>query len=318
MSDLSQLLQYAHKVKVRYEKKKSVVAEELNMLIHAWQHLDKQQLPLANYEVPLIEPSTGNYIVVGADGSPLQLSRHRSIELKALSLARVMTDYSQGAENIFTTIEDFPEQDDLGSLRFPLLELAFAAQTENADLILVDGSLVRWQWEQLDQEKKLQYVGEYVDILSRCYQKKSPVMAVIDRSHSQDIVHWLERQSSKSFKHFTDQDLFEAVLSIGEFSAVFRTHSPITKLVPDYNIGFCYYRSEQALLRIEFMLEQPIDSWVWSYLVDQINKGKGYPWSLIRAHESCVIKEVDKMMIEKILGGDSGLSQKEVWKQLNS
>lgn len=288
------------------------------MLIQVWQSLDKQELPLANYQVPAIEQLNGNYIVVGADGSPLQLSRHRSIELKALSLARVVTDYTLGAENIFTTIEDFPEQDELGALKFPLLELAFAAQVEAADLILVDGSLVRWQWEQLDQEKKLQYVGEYVDVLSQCYQRKSPVLAVIDRSYSQDIVHWLERQSSKKFKHFTDQDLFEAVLPVGGFSAVFRTHSPITELVPDYNIGFCYYRSEQTLLRIELMLEQPVEPKTWSYLVDQINKGKGYPWSLIRAHENCVIKEADKMMIEKILGGETGLSQKEVWKQLNN
>lgn len=317
MPDLNQLLQYAHKVKVQYDKKKSVVAEERNMLIQAWQSLDKQQLPLANYDVPAIAGVT-NYIVVGADGSPLQLSRHRSIELKALSLARVVTDYAQGTENVITTIEDFPEQDEIGALRFPLLELAFASQTEVADLVLVDGSLVRWQWEQLDQEKKLQYVGEYVEVLTQCYQKKSPVFAVIDRSHSQDIVHWLERQCGKKFRNFTDQDLFETVLPIGGFSAVFRTHSPITELVPDYNIGFCYYRSEQTLLRIEFVLDQPLENQAWSCLVDQINKGKGYPWSLVRAHEGCVIKESDKMMIEKILGGDSGLSQKEVWKQLNN
>lgn len=318
MSDLNQLLQYAHRVKLQYDKKKMVVAEELDTLVGVWRNLDKQNLPLANYTIPQEIPVGNEYIVVGADGSPLQLSRHRSIELKALALARVTTNYILGSEDIATSIEDFPEQDELGALRFPLLELAFATQVEKTDLILVDGSLVRWQWEQLDQEKKLQYVGEYVDILVKSYQQKKPVFAVIDRSHSQDIVHWLERQTNKKFRHFTDQDLFEVVLPVDTFSPVFRTHSPITDLMPDYNIGFCYYRSEQTILRIEFVLEQPIDNAVWGYLVDQINKGKGYPWSLVRAHESCVIKETDKVMIEKILGGDSGLSQKELWKQLHN
>jgi hypothetical protein len=318
MSDLNQLLQYAHKVKVQYDKKRSVVLQELDLLVKSWEVLDKQHLPLAAYAIPEDITLRSEYVVVGADGSPLQLSRHRSIELKALSLARVTTDYVHGTEDVTTTIEDFPEQDELGTLRFPLLELAFATQGQKTDLVLVDGSLVRWQWEQLDQEKKLLYVGEYVDTLVKSYQQKAPVFAVIDRSHSQDIVHWLERQTSKKFRHFTDQDLFEAVLPINTFSPVFRTHSPITDLMPDYNIGFCYYRSDRTVLRIEFVLEQPIDNAVWSYLVDQISKGKGYPWSLVRAHESCVIKETDKIMIEKILGSDGGLSQKELWKALHS
>ncbi len=318
MPDLAQLLQYAHKVKVQYDKKRSVVSQELDGLVRAWALIDQQKLPLANYVVPAIAKlNRAQYTVVGADGSPLQLSRHRSVELKALSLSRVVTNYQLGTEQVINTIEDFPEQDELGALRFPLLELSFAVQEEKSDLVLVDGSLVRWQWEELDQEKKLQFVGEYVEYLVQSYKKQAPIFAVIDRSASRDLVHWLERQSGKKFKHFTDQDLFQAVLLPNTFSPVFRTHSPITDLLPDYNIGFCYYRSESTLLRIEMVLDQVIPDQSWTYLVDQINKGKGYPWSLVRSHESCVIRETDKAMIEKVLGGDEGLSMKETWKALH-
>ncbi len=319
MPVLAQLLQYAHKVKVRYEKRRSLVKAEMHDLLLSWQNSDKKDLPTVEYTLPVINPIIdAHYIVVGADSSPLQLSRHRSMEIRALSLARVVTNYTVGTEETFNNIEDFPEQDELSTLRYPLLELDFASQAEKADLILVDGSLIRWQWEQLEQEKKLQYVGQYVDLLVENYKRKAPVFAIIDRSASRDIVHWLEIHSQKKFNHFNDQDLFTEILTENTFSPIFRTHSPITDLLPDYNIGYCYYRHALGLLRIEFVLEQEIDPLAWAYLLDQVNKGKGYPWSLIRAHEACVIHEADKAVIEKVLMGDEGLSLKEVWKQKNN
>lgn len=317
MPDLAQLLQYAHKVKLQYEKRTAFVKQEMQQLVQAWQGIPQAELPVVNFAIPVIKNLDHlAYTIVGADSSPLQLSRHRSVELRALSLSRVFTDYQQGIERVKNDILDFPEQDELAALKFPLLELEFATQeTEKGDLLLVDGSLIRWQWEEWNPEKKLHYVGQYVDLLVQCYKQQSPVFAVIDRSTSRDIVHWLELKVGKKFAQFTDQDLFLATLENHAFSPVFRTHSPITDLLPEYNIGFTYYKHEQNLLRIEFVLEQEIATQAWTCLVDQVNKGKGYPWSLIRAHEACVVREADKAVLEQILGGGQGISQKEMWKQ---
>ena len=127
----------------------------------------------------------------------------------------------------------------------------------------------------------------------------------------------LEVESQKKFASFTDIDLFGAVLAEGEFSPVFQTHSPITKLDERYQIGYCYYRSGSGVLRIEYLLGQLLQPQVWSMLIDQIEKGRGFPWSIARAHELCVIRERDRQLLETFLVDDSGLSRKEWWKEVN-
>ncbi len=314
---ISLLLQYVDKVKSHYFAKRKTYQERLELLKKAWESLAKDRLPLADYQIDYKGYQKTEYRVLAVDSSPVDLSRHRSIPLKALSLARVLTDYQKGEEIIENEIQDIPESDEIGALDFPLRELKYATESSGtSDLIMLDGSLIRWQWWQLQEERRGAFVKNYADLLNASYAKGQPVLGVIDRSLSRDITHLLELATKQDFAGLVDTDLFLGVLEEDQFSPVFISYSPITKLLPEYKVAYCYYRPSDKwnnILRIEFLLGNMPEN-VWQYCVDQIEKGKGFPWSIARAHDLCVIKESEKQLLERILQGE-GFSQKEIMKQ---
>ncbi len=314
MPNASLLLQYIDKVKTHYFAKRQTYQERLLLLKKAWDSLSKERLPLAEYQINYSGYQKTRYRVLAVDSSPIDFSRHRSIPLKALSLSRVLTDYEKGEELIESDIQDIPESDEIGALDFPLRELKYALDfSGRSDLIMVDGSLIRWQWWQLQEERRLNFVTTYTELLTASYAKGQPIIGVIDRSLSRDIVHLLELETKQDFAGFMDSDLFLAVLSEDQFSPVFVSYSPITKLLPEYKVAYCYYRKWNNVLRIEFLLNGLAGN-SWQYCVDQIEKGKGFPWSIARAHDLCVIKETERRLLEKLLIQE-GLSQKELMKQ---
>lgn len=339
MANFGILLQYADRVRSRLIEQQKTFSEQLDLLLKAWP-MFSAQLPLARYQVPTPVKPCDSYTVVAADSSPLELSRHRAVELKAVSLSRVWTDYQNGTEKIDQKIIDFAK-DDIATLSNPLIELEYAlAGEQRADLVLIDGSLIRWQWEQLDKVKKEELTGKYVQLLIDSYQKGAPVLAVIDRSQGKDVVDALERLSGGDFGGIVDEDLFDQILAPGEFSPVYMADSPILKMEPRYKIGFVYYKSESRkqrsqsneggvemkepgaksgggqVLRVEFLLEQSVAEETWGRLVDQAIKGRGFPFVIARAHDTCVVKNKDKKMLEMALMKYGRMSQKERLKQL--
>lgn len=345
MADFGILLQYADRVRSRLIAQQKTFAMNLAEALQLWAKLPQSQLPLASYQVPVELQKAKPYTIVAADSSPLELSRHRAVELKAVSLSRVYTDYHLGEENIERKIVDFA-QDDVASLSNPLLELECAVIGKKADLVLVDGSLIRWQWEQLTQVKREELVGKYVQLLSDSSQRGAPVLAVIDRSQGRDVIETLERLSGASFSGIVDEDLFREVLVPGSFSQVFVADSPILKLDHRYQVGFVYYKvqskeqkakskissdaeselvisnselvipSLDGVLRVEFLLGQEVKGEAWECFVDQVEKGRGYPFVIARAHDTCVVKNKDKRMLELTLMKYGRMSQKERMKRL--
>lgn len=316
MADLSVLLQYAHRIKDRLSAQQQSFAEKLKQVVKQWKETDLKRLTLADYQAPKTLPELESYSVLAADSSPLELSRHRAVELKAVSLARVFTDYRQAEETIDRQIIDL-EKDDVASLSNPLLELEYAVRSHyKPQLVLIDGSLIRWQWEQLLENRKKDLVSKYVELLVSSYQNNAPVMAIIDRSQGRDVLEQLEKLAGEHYTGLVDEDLFDLVLSENTFSPVFRAVSPILSLHPDYQIGYVYYRSAIGVLRIEFLLQQNITITIWSQLIDQVQKGKGFPFVIARAHDCCVVKAKDKLLLEQNLYKFGRMSQKERLKRL--
>jgi hypothetical protein len=291
--------------------------------VQAWENNKSDQLNLAHYQVPKVLPELKPYAILAADSSPLELSRHRAVELKAVSLSRVFTDYQIGEEKIERNIVDL-EREDIASLSNPLLELEYAVTSDFApNLTLIDGSLIRWQWEGLEKSTKEKLVMKYVQFLVESYQKGIPVLAVIDRSASKDVVEIINSKLEISNGGIVDEDLFQEVLRPGEFSPVFTADSPILKLDERYQVGYVYYKTESGerlaesgVLRIEFLLNQPLNDDTWVQLIDQTRKGKGYPFMIARAHDTCVVKRHDKLMLEQALVKYGRMSQKERMKQM--
>jgi hypothetical protein len=107
-----------------------------------------------------------------------------------------------------------------------------------------------------------------------------------------------------------DRELFHTILSPGERSSVFyASENTLSEYYEDHRIMFFYINVNDEIARIE------IPEWIGknkerlellhSLILDQCSKGRGYPISLMEAHEQAVITNSDRKtfmtMIEKTL-----------------
>jgi hypothetical protein len=109
-----------------------------------------------------------------------------------------------------------------------------------------------------------------------------------------------------------DRDLFSDILEPGERSAIFASRSPI--VLSDYGaheVRFCYLNVGTEIARLE------MPEWVandigavdllHALVMDQCNKGRGYPVALQEAHERAVVTAGDRRvfweMVEESLAG---------------
>ena len=119
-----------------------------------------------------------------------------------------------------------------------------------------------------------------------------------------------EQACSECIGGVLDRELFHTILSPGERSSVFYTgENTLSEYYQNHRIMFFYINVNNEIARIE------IPEWIGknntrlellhSLILDQCTKGKGYPISLMEAHEQAVITNSDRKtfmtMIEKML-----------------
>jgi len=96
-----------------------------------------------------------------------------------------------------------------------------------------------------------------------------------------------------------DRELFEQLLTEGECSALFSSHSSIVKEhYREHQIYFFYVKTAGELVRVE------VPQWVaegrrllditHTIILDQCRRGQGYPVALSEAHEKAVITAADR------------------------
>ena len=119
-----------------------------------------------------------------------------------------------------------------------------------------------------------------------------------------------EQSCSECMGGVLDRELFSTILSPGERSSVFyASENSLSEYYEDHRIMFFYINVNNEIARIE------IPQWIGenskllellhSLILDQCSKGKGYPVSLMEAHEQAVVTNADRKtfitMIEKTL-----------------
>jgi len=119
-----------------------------------------------------------------------------------------------------------------------------------------------------------------------------------------------EQSCSECIGGVLDRELFSTILSPGERSSVFyASENSLSEYYQDHRIMFFYINVNNEIARIE------IPQWIGenskllellhSLILDQCAKGKGYPVSLMEAHEQAVVTNADRKtfitMIEKTL-----------------
>ena len=104
-----------------------------------------------------------------------------------------------------------------------------------------------------------------------------------------------------------DRHLFRCVLGVGERSAVFASRSEVLKEYGPHAVVAFYVRLAGEVARVEMPRWcAQVPGWldlVHAVIVDQAEKGGGYPIVLQEAHERAVVRAEEKEMFFRLLRG---------------
>ena len=201
-------------------------------------------------------------------------------------------------------------------------------------LALVDGSLVLWGLsgrayppfvkEALVQDRLLVALSRMRDMAE---QRPLALAAYVSLPRSTEVVNAARsclcpfevgrcrrscsnRRSALSpcdlANELLDRDLFQRILEPGWRSAVYRTNSSVPReSYGDQQIYFFYLHAGEEIARVE------VPQWVandekllalsHSLILDQCQRGQGYPVAISEAHEQAVITGADRQLFKQIV-----------------
>ena len=197
-----------------------------------------------------------------------------------------------------------------------LFETAFAERrSARPVLAMADGTLIRWMLRGMNHralEDKL--IQRYLAILERFRDEGIPVCSYVSMPGNTELINLLglfreepdDAPDAESVLGLVDRLVFERTLQIGERSALFESGSHIQREYgPHHRICYFYVRLPEEVGRVElpaWVAEQP--GWldlIHAVVVDQAEKGGGYPIILTEAHERAVIRAQEKALFYRIL-----------------
>jgi hypothetical protein len=213
-----------------------------------------------------------------------------------------------------------------------LAELAAELPADSKAVGLIDGSLILWNLEAYTDfvsdillEKGFLTYLEQIRKLND--NREIPIASYISYPRSSDVVNTLKvalcpRETVDSDKCFEcktrecdfvagvrDRELFTALLTPGERSALFISPSKIQKRYGKNLVHFFYLKLDEEIARIEIPQWVAQDekrlNLVHTLVLDQCKRGQGYPVALGEAHEKAVITGADRenfwQMVESLL-----------------
>ncbi|MHA2365579.1 MAG: DNA double-strand break repair nuclease NurA [Candidatus Hodarchaeales archaeon] len=172
----------------------------------------------------------------------------------------------------------------------------------------IDGNLIRWQVQEIF--KKRDIVNErLVELLDFSKKVEIPIFGYISKSRSRDIIQLLDWNYEREFIEsltidgegdldlVNDVDLFNCILAKPNTrSAIFRNQKPVIKGSNQF-LAFCYINTGKEIIRIEFpewIAENHTFSKYFPYILDQIQKGMGYPVVLQEAHHQAEVSNKER------------------------
>ena len=204
-----------------------------------------------------------------------------------------------------------------------LAELAATLPKDSQTLALVDGSLILWGLEAYPEfvtEELLDkdFLG-YLDDMRRLNNgRKLALASYISFPRSTDVVNALrvalcpydpadcdrycppgKARECDTVAGVRDRDLFSSLLEPGERSAVFISQSSIVrKHYGQHQVHFFYTKADDEIARVEIpqwvALDESLLNLAHTLVLDQCQRGQGYPVALSEAHEQAVLTGVDR------------------------
>ncbi len=295
-------------------------------------------------------PLPAEFTVIAADGSHIDVDRHRSTRCYLINIGGIILHY--GAQP-GATLDSFPclyagdedlvitptgvkgrEQVIEGALLGikrsveecrRLAELAGELPPGSSSLALLDVSLILWGLMSKDYPE---FVTEalldkgflsYLDDIRKLNKDKRLALAsYISFPRSTDVVNVLRvvlcphefpdcdrycppgsERDCDMVAGVQDRELFLNILGQGERSAVFISQSSIVqKHYGVHQVYFFYLRVDDEIARVEIpqwvARDETLLNLVHTLVLDQCQRGQGYPVALSEAHEQAVVTTADR------------------------
>jgi hypothetical protein len=263
------------------------------------------------------------YTVVSVDGSQIYPDRHRGTDCFLINVSEIILHY--GANRSGAKLESFPyvytSEDEFSSEEFVSckrqelefyhgLELAKSvkAKANNPVVLLFDGSLIFWHLQSKDDQIKKHFFSKYISILQQCAEQNIIVASYISLPKSKDLVSLMRFDVGDKtlFEFLTDADIAQFYLQEWQRSTLFVSNAQITKDYPaQLRPHFFYLNTGFEIARVELpdyiAQDQELLKIVQSVMVDQVQKGNGYPVALSEAHEQAVVKNHERELFYSLI-----------------
>ena len=204
-----------------------------------------------------------------------------------------------------------------------LAELAAELPQDSPTLALLDGSLILWSLEAYPEFVTEELLDKgfirYLDDMRRLNNgRKLALASYISFPRSTDVVNALrvalcphdpadcdhycplnKARECDTVAGVQDRELFSNLLGQGERSAVFISQSSIVqKHYGVHQVYFFYVRVGDEIARVEIpqwvAIDENLLNLVHTLVLDQCQRGHGYPVALSEAHEKAVVTGLDR------------------------
>jgi hypothetical protein len=201
-----------------------------------------------------------------------------------------------------------------------LVELATALPADRPTLALLDGSLILWNLEAYAEFVAEELLDKgllmcFAELRKLSQQRKLALASYISYPRSTDVANTLrvavcpmeavdsdrcpecETRECDSLAGVRDRELFASLLESGERSALFVSSSKIQQRYGVHQVYFFYLNVDDEIARVEIPKWVADDSdllnLVHTLVLDQCQRGHGYPVALSEAHEKAVVTGAD-------------------------
>lgn len=286
-------------------------------------------------------PRPPTVTVVATDGSQIFPDRHVEPACYLLNVGRVAFQYGTleppliqaepdlryRQQDLDALVDDDPKASPLdltsevvSALRDEL-ELRWLFETAESErrsgrpvVAMADGTLIRWMLRGMkNRALEDRLLARYVAELDRFREAGIPVCSYVSRPANAEVVNLLRlhlgeddwETAPDSLRGLHDRHLFEERLGEGERSAVFLSRSEVLKAYGAHRVVAFYVRGCSEIGRVElpeWVANHP--GWldlIHAVVLDQCDKGGGYPIILQEAHQRAVVRMQEKEVFHQIL-----------------
>lgn len=273
-----------------------------------------------------VEPLS-EYQVLAVDGSQIYPDRHQGVSCYLINTGAAYCQYSAQSSAQFSSQPFIASgMNEWGEIAPDIIDCMRTEHELRAGLLksreyknmhtgpfvfMFDGSIIFWHLDSKDEATKQRFLTSYITLFQQLCDERIIHAGVISLPKSKELVHIIAAaakilQKDDTFIHCVDSDIAQFFVQPGTRSAVFKNNSTITTYYPDdLKPYFFYLHTEYEMLRVEIPAwiaqDATLVDTIARIVLDQTQKGYGYPVCLAESHEQAVVKGADREFFYLVL-----------------